>query len=117
MAGADARRHATGHLINGRRLLAGAGRRRDAALGGRLAPRILPYRIGVADTADARRVMDSLATMGVDLVKFRTIKCRWAAVRYRKDRRARRPTCFRTAAICTNRRYAAPAASAFYGRT
>ena len=47
-------------------------RERDAALGGRLAPRILPYRIGVGTPADARRAVDSLVRLHVDFVKVRT---------------------------------------------
>ena len=38
----------------------------------RLALRVLPYRIGVADTTDARRAIDSLVKLHVDFVKFRT---------------------------------------------
>ena len=37
----------------------------------RLAQRILPYRIGVGDSLDARRAIDSLVTLGVDFVKIR----------------------------------------------
>jgi imidazolonepropionase-like amidohydrolase len=46
---------------------------RDTALQGRLAPRILPYRVGVADSTTARQAIDSLRTLGVDFVKFRTV--------------------------------------------
>lgn len=38
----------------------------------RLAPRILPYRIGIRNAADARRAIDSLRRMRVDFIKFRT---------------------------------------------
>jgi len=48
-------------------------RERDARLSGRLAPRVLPYRVGIADGDDARRVMDSLKMLGVDFVKFRSV--------------------------------------------
>ena len=37
-----------------------------------LALRVLPYRIGVADSADARRSIDSLVKLRVDFVKVRT---------------------------------------------
>lgn len=49
-------------------------RERDAGLGGRLAPRILPYRLGVGNAADARRVIDSLVKLRVDFVKIRTMQ-------------------------------------------
>lgn len=45
---------------------------RSARLDGRLAARVLPYRVGIANEADARRVMDSLAALKVDFVKIRT---------------------------------------------
>jgi imidazolonepropionase-like amidohydrolase len=48
-------------------------RQRSARLDGRLATRVLPYRLGVAGSDDARRVMDSLKTLGVDFVKIRTV--------------------------------------------
>jgi imidazolonepropionase-like amidohydrolase len=48
-------------------------RQRDAGLGGRLAPRILPYRIGVGDSLTAERTVDSLRRLGVDYVKVRNI--------------------------------------------
>jgi len=38
----------------------------------RLAPRILPYRIGIRDAADAHRAIDSLRKLRVDFIKFRT---------------------------------------------
>ena len=47
-------------------------RERSARLGGRLAPRVLPYRVEIATPEDARRVMDSLARLKVDFVKIRT---------------------------------------------
>jgi imidazolonepropionase-like amidohydrolase len=53
-------------------------RERDAGLGGRLAPRLLPYRIGVGDTAEARRAVDSLVALGVDFVKVRNAGSREA---------------------------------------
>ncbi len=49
---------------------------RDSALGGRLAPRILPYRVGITDSARARAVIDSLQALNVDFVKFRTVSSR-----------------------------------------
>ncbi|MGH7555983.1 MAG: amidohydrolase family protein [Longimicrobiales bacterium] len=61
-----------GGMLENPRYLAGVPER-SARLGGRLAPRILPYRAGVGDAADARRVVDSLAALGVDFVKFRTV--------------------------------------------
>lgn len=48
-------------------------RDRSARIGGRLAPRVLPYRIGVGDSADARRAIDSLVKLRVDFVKIRTV--------------------------------------------
>jgi imidazolonepropionase-like amidohydrolase len=47
-------------------------RRRDAALGGRLAPRVLPYRVGVATPDDARAVIEMLVRQRVDFAKIRT---------------------------------------------
>ena len=44
---------------------------RDARLNGQLAPRVLPYRIGIANAADARRAIDSLDRLRVDFVKLR----------------------------------------------
>ena len=38
----------------------------------RLATRILPYRIGVGDSIDARKAIDSLVKLHVDFVKIRT---------------------------------------------
>jgi hypothetical protein len=34
---------------------------------------VLPYRVGIANTEDARRVLDSLKALGVDFVKIRTV--------------------------------------------
>ncbi len=48
-------------------------RQRSAALDGRLAKRVLPYRIGVGDAAEAKRALDSLAALDVDFVKIRTV--------------------------------------------
>lgn len=45
---------------------------RDQRLGGRLAPLVLPYRIGVADAAQARRAVDSIDKLRADFVKIRT---------------------------------------------
>lgn len=39
----------------------------------RIGQRVLPYRIGVGDSADARKAIDSLKTLGVDFVKIRTV--------------------------------------------
>ena len=61
-----------GPILENPRYLAGV-RTRDAGLGGRLAPRVLPYRIGVADSADAQRAIDSLVKLRVDFVKIRTV--------------------------------------------
>jgi imidazolonepropionase-like amidohydrolase len=46
---------------------------RDSIMGGGLASRILPYRVGVRDSLDARRVIDSLTSLRVDFVKFRSV--------------------------------------------
>ena len=46
---------------------------RDSIMGGGLASRVLPYRVGVRDSLDARRVVDSLVALRVDFVKFRTV--------------------------------------------
>lgn len=48
-------------------------RERSARLGGQLALRVLPYRLGVASEDDARRVVDTLVALGVDFVKIRTV--------------------------------------------
>jgi imidazolonepropionase-like amidohydrolase len=48
-------------------------RDRSARLEGRLAPRVLPYRVGIATADDARRVIDSLVGLRVDFVKIRTV--------------------------------------------
>ena len=61
-----------GPILESPRYLANV-RVRDSSLGGRLAPRILPYRIGVADSADARRAIDSLVKLRVDFVKIRGV--------------------------------------------
>lgn len=66
-----------GPMLESPRYLANV-RERDTRLGGRLAPRILPYRLGVADSADAERVVDSLVRLQVDFVKFRTVVSREA---------------------------------------
>ena len=39
----------------------------------RIGVRVLPYRLPVADSADAQRVIDSLVKLRVDFVKFRTV--------------------------------------------
>jgi imidazolonepropionase-like amidohydrolase len=62
----------SGGMLENPRYLAGV-RERDARLGGRLAPRVLPYRTGIAGEADARRVVDSLVALEVDFVKYRTV--------------------------------------------
>ncbi|HUQ19831.1 MAG TPA: amidohydrolase family protein [Gemmatimonadaceae bacterium] len=62
-----------GPVLENPRYLANV-RVRDSALGGgRLASRILPYRIGVADSVAADRAIDSLKSLHVDFVKFRTV--------------------------------------------
>ncbi|MEO8192921.1 MAG: amidohydrolase family protein [Gemmatimonadales bacterium] len=61
-----------GPILENPRYLAGV-RERDKGLGGRLAPRVLPYRIGVADSADASRAVDSLRRLSVDFIKIRTV--------------------------------------------
>ena len=48
-------------------------RDRTARARSQLAARVLPYRIGVADSADARRAIDSLVALHVDFVKVRTV--------------------------------------------
>jgi imidazolonepropionase-like amidohydrolase len=53
-------------------------RARDQRLGGRLAPLILPYRIGVGNAADARRAVDSIDKLRADFVKIRTAASREA---------------------------------------
>ena len=45
---------------------------RSARARSQLALRVLPYRIGVADSIDARRAIDSLVKLHVDFVKVRT---------------------------------------------
>lgn len=45
---------------------------RSARAKSQLALRVLPYRIGVADSIEARRAIDSLAKLRVDFVKVRT---------------------------------------------
>jgi imidazolonepropionase-like amidohydrolase len=47
-------------------------RQRDEALGGQLAPLVLPYRIAVSDAASARRAVDSVDKLRGDFVKIRT---------------------------------------------
>lgn len=66
-----------GPILESPRYLDGV-RMRDSAAGGLLAPRILPYRIGVADSAAAERAIDSLVRLGVDFVKIRTTASRAA---------------------------------------
>ncbi len=66
-----------GPILESPRYLQGV-RMRDSAAGGLLAPRILPYRIGVADSAAAERAIDSLVRLGVDFVKIRTTASRTA---------------------------------------
>jgi imidazolonepropionase-like amidohydrolase len=51
---------------------------RDQRLGGRLAPLVLPYRIGVGDAAQARRAVDSIDKLRADFVKIRTASSREA---------------------------------------
>src|SRR5688500_10442601 len=46
---------------------------RDSIMGGGLASRILPYRVGVRDSLDARRVVDSLVALRVEFVRFRSV--------------------------------------------
>jgi imidazolonepropionase-like amidohydrolase len=66
-----------GPILESPRYLAGV-RMRDSAAGGLLAPRILPYRIGIPDSAAAERAIDSLKRLGVDFVKIRTSASRTA---------------------------------------
>jgi imidazolonepropionase-like amidohydrolase len=51
---------------------------RDQRLGGRLAPLVLPYRIGVGDTVQARRAVDSIHKLRADFVKIRNAGSREA---------------------------------------
>ncbi|MDQ3949467.1 MAG: amidohydrolase family protein [Gemmatimonadota bacterium] len=51
---------------------------RDQRLGGRLAPLVLPYRIGVGDAVQARRAVDSIDKLRADFVKVRTAGSREA---------------------------------------
>jgi imidazolonepropionase-like amidohydrolase len=51
-------------------------RERDRRLGGRLAPLVLPYRIAVGDSAQARRAVDSIYKLRADFVKIRTVASR-----------------------------------------
>jgi imidazolonepropionase-like amidohydrolase len=51
---------------------------RDQRLGGRLAPLVLPYRIGVGNAAQARRAVDSIDKLRADFVKIRTAGSREA---------------------------------------
>lgn len=60
-----------GPILESPRYLDGV-RSRDAASGGLLAPRVLPYRLGVSDSASADRAIDSLVRLRVDFVKIRT---------------------------------------------
>ena len=62
-----------GPLLESSRYLQGV-RERSAQPGQeQLAARVLPYRMGVEDAEAARRAIDSLAALGVDFVKFRTV--------------------------------------------
>jgi imidazolonepropionase-like amidohydrolase len=51
---------------------------RDQRLGGRLAPLVLPYRIGVGDALQARRAVDSIDKLRADFVKIRNAGSREA---------------------------------------
>ena len=62
-----------GPILESPRYLQGV-RDRSARLQGRLAPRVLPYRVGIASADDARRVIDSLVGLRVDFVKIRTVE-------------------------------------------
>jgi imidazolonepropionase-like amidohydrolase len=62
----------SGPILESPRYLQGV-RDRSARLDGRLAIRVLPYRIGVGDAAEARVALDSLQRLGVDFVKIRTV--------------------------------------------
>ena len=62
-----------GPILESPRYLQGV-RDRSARLQGRLAPRVLPYRVGIATSDDARRVIDSLVGLRVDFVKIRTVE-------------------------------------------
>ena len=53
-------------------------RERDERLGGRLVPLVLPYRIAVGDTLQARRAVDSVHKLRADFVKIRTAASREA---------------------------------------
>ena len=53
-------------------------RARDQRLGGRLAPLVLPYRIGVGSALEAERAVDSIYRLRADLVKIRTTGSREA---------------------------------------
>src|SRR5262245_36948767 len=61
-----------GPILESPRYLQGV-RDRSERLQGRLAPRVLPYRVGIATAEDARRVIDSLVGLRVDFVKIRTV--------------------------------------------
>jgi len=62
-----------GPLLESPRYLQGV-RERSARPGQeQLALRVLPYRMGVGNAEDARAAIDSLAGLGVDFVKFRTV--------------------------------------------
>jgi imidazolonepropionase-like amidohydrolase len=61
-----------GGMLESQRYLDGVVER-SARAGGLLAPRILPYRVGVTSASDARRVIDSIAVLRVDFVKYRTV--------------------------------------------
>jgi len=61
-----------GPILESPRYLQGV-RDRSERLQGRLAPRVLPYRVGIATADDARRVIDSLVGLHVDFVKVRTV--------------------------------------------
>jgi imidazolonepropionase-like amidohydrolase len=66
-----------GPILESPRYLAGV-RSRDSAAGGLLAPRVMPYGIGLADSAAAERAIDSLVKLRVDFVKIRTAASRGA---------------------------------------
>jgi imidazolonepropionase-like amidohydrolase len=61
-----------GGMLESERYLAGV-RERSARLGGLLATRVLPYRVSVTDRGSAEHVLDSLAALRVDFVKYRTV--------------------------------------------
>ncbi len=60
-----------GPILESPRYLQGV-RDRSARARSQLADRVLPYRIGIADSQDARRAIDSLLLLHADFVKVRT---------------------------------------------